>query len=201
MIKVLIAEDQAMFRSAIKRLLEMEGDIVFVGEVARGDEVVEAALRTAPDVVLLDIEMPGLDGLAATQRLTERVPACRSLILTTFGRPGFLQRALAAGASGFVLKDDPPEALAAAIRRCARGEKVIDPELATAAMRLGPSPLTDREREVLLATASGATIEQISEHLHLSEGTVRNKISVAISKLQARNRVDAVRIADANGWL
>ena len=201
LIRVLLAEDQGMFRSAIKRLLEMEGDIEVVAEVSRGDQVLAAATTHAPDVALLDIEMPGQDGLMAARELAARMPACRSLIVTTFGRPGFLQRALASGASGFVLKDAPADALAAAIRRCASGEKVIDPGLAAAAMKLGPSPLSAREREVLLATTSGASIEEIAEALHLSDGTVRNKISRAISKLVARNRAYAVRIAGENGWL
>jgi two-component system response regulator DesR len=201
MIRVLIAEDQAMFRTAIKRLLEMEGDIEVVAEVSRGDQVVDAAVEHKPDVALLDIEMPGIDGLTAAGQLAKRLPECRSLIVTTFGRPGFLQRALQSGAAGFVLKDAPAEALAGAIRRCAAGDKVIDPGLAAAAMKLGASPLSVREREVLLATTSGASVEQIAEALHLSDGTVRNKISSAISKLGARNRADAVRIADDNGWL
>ena len=191
MINVLIAEDQAMFRSAIKRLLEMEGDIAFVGEVARGDQVLEAALRTSPDVVLLDIEMPGLDGLAAAQQLTQRLPTCRSLIVTTFGRPGFLQRALASGASGFVLKDDPPEALAAAIRRCARGEKIIDPELAAAAMRLGPSPLTDREREVLRGLAIGRTNKEIARSLGIALTTVKSHVRSILDKLGVDSRTQA----------
>lgn len=190
-----------MFRTAIRRLLETEGDIRVVAEVARGDAVVEAAREHQPDVALLDIEMPGVDGLTAAAQLRESVPSCRSLIVTTFGRPGFLQRALASGASGFVLKDAPADALAAAIRRCAVGDKVIDPGLAAAAMKLGPSPLTAREREVLVATTSGASIEEIAEALHLSAGSVRNRISSGISKLGGRNRADAVRIAAENGWL
>jgi len=201
MIKVLIAEDQAMFRSAIRRLLEMEGDMDVVAEVSRGDQVVAAALSHRPDVALLDIEMPGLDGLTVASQLSIRFPECRSLIVTTFGRPGFLQRALQAGAVGFVLKDSPADALAAAIRRCAAGDKVIDPGLAASAMKLGPSPLSARERQVLVATTSGASVADIAATLHLSEGTVRNKISAAISRLGARNRADAVRIAGDNGWL
>ncbi|HET9848226.1 MAG TPA: response regulator transcription factor [Candidatus Dormibacteraeota bacterium] len=201
MIRVLLAEDQQMFRTAIRRLLETEGDIAVVAEVARGDEVIEAALTSRPDVALLDIEMPGLDGLNAAAQLQASLPTCRSLIVTTFGRPGFLQRALASGASGFVLKDAPADALASAIRRCAAGDKVIDSGLAAAAMKLGPSPLTGREREVLVATTGGASIEEIAQALHLSEGSVRNRISSAISKLDARNRADAVRIAGENGWL
>jgi two-component system response regulator DesR len=201
MIRVLIAEDQAMFRTAIRRLLETESDLEVVAEVGRGDEVLAAAIENRPDVALLDIEMPGGDGLTIADVLHRELPSCRALIVTTFGRPGFLQRALASGASGFVLKDAPADALAAAIRRCASGDKVIDPGLAAAAMKIGPSPLTAREREVLAATTSGASIEEIAERLHLSDGTVRNRISGAISKLGARNRADAVRIAAENGWL
>lgn len=201
MIRVLIAEDQQMFRTAIRRLLETEADIEVVAEVAGGDQVVEVAVAQKPDVALLDIEMPGIDGLTAAAQLREAIPSCRSLIVTTFGRPGFLQRALASGASGFVLKDAPVEALAAAIRRCAAGDKVIDSGLAAAAMKLGPSPLTAREREVLVATTSGASIDEIADTLHLSAGSVRNRISSAISKLGGRNRADAVRIAAENGWL
>jgi two-component system, NarL family, response regulator DesR len=150
---------------------------------------------------LLDIEMPGKDGIAVAADLRRELPACRALIVTTYGRPGFLQRAMAAGAAGFVSKDASPEYLSDAIRRCAAGEKVVDPGLAAAAIRLGQSPLSGREREVLAATTSGATVAQIARSLHLSEGSVRNRISDAISKLGARNRADAVRIASEQGWL
>ena len=201
MIRVLLAEDQRMFRSAIRRLLELEGDLEVVAEAATGDEIVGLARATAPDVALLDIELPGMDGLTAAGLLREAAPACRCLIVTTFGRPGFLQRAMEAGAAGFVLKDDPPEALADAIRRCAAGERIIDPGLAAVAMRIGHSPLSARERDVLVATTSGASVVEIAGSLHLSEATVRNYVSSAIAKLRARNRTDAVRIATENGWL
>jgi two-component system, NarL family, response regulator DesR len=200
-IRVLLAENEAMFRTAIRRLLELEGDLEVVAEVGRGDEVVEAARANGAEVALLDIEMPGKDGIAVAADLRRELPACRALIVTTYGRPGFLQRAMAAGAAGFVSKDASPEYLSDAIRRCAAGEKVVDPGLAAAAIRLGQSPLSGREREVLAATTSGATVAQIARSLHLSEGSVRNRISDAISKLGARNRADAVRIASEQGWL
>jgi two-component system response regulator DesR len=200
-IRVLLAENEVMFRTAIRRLLELEGDLEVVAEVGRGDEVVEAARANGAEVALLDIEMPGKDGIAVAADLRRELPACRALIVTTYGRPGFLQRAMAAGAAGFVSKDASPEYLSDAIRRCAAGEKVVDPGLAAAAFRLGQSPLSAREREVLAATTSGATVAQIARSLHLSEGSVRNRISDAISKLGARNRADAVRIASEQGWL
>jgi two-component system, NarL family, response regulator DesR len=200
-IRVLLAENEVMFRTAIRRLLELEGDLEVVAEVGRGDEVVEAARANGAEVALLDIEMPGKDGIAVALDLRLELPACRALIVTTYGRPGFLQRAMAAGAAGFVSKDASPEYLSDAIRRCAAGEKVVDPGLAAAAFRLGQSPLSAREREVLAATTSGATVAQIARSLHLSEGSVRNRISDAISKLGARNRADAVRIASEQGWL
>jgi len=169
--------------------------------VSRGDEILSHAVATSPDVALLDIEMPGTDGLTAAGLLQTHLPSCHSLILTTFGRPGFLDRALASGAYGFVLKDASLEALAGAIRRCAAGEKIIDPGLAATTMKVGHSPLSSREREVLVATITGASVSEIARTLHVTEGTVRNKVSSAISKLDARNRADAVRIASANGWL
>jgi two-component system response regulator DesR len=200
-IRDLLAENEAMFRSALRRLLELEGDLEVVAEVGRGDEVVEAARANGAEVALLDIEMPGKDGIAVAADLRRELPACRALIVTTYGRPGLLQRAMAAGAAGFVSKDASPEYLSDAIRRCAAGEKVVDPGLAAATIRLGQSPLSGREREVLAATTSGATVAQIARSLHLSEGSVRNRISDAISKLGARNRADAVRIASEQGWL
>ena len=201
MIRVLVAEDQAMVRGALKALLALEEDITVVAEVARGDEVVPAAARSAPDVALLDIEMPGLDGIAAAAALRTEVPRCRSLILTTFGKPGFLRRAMESGAAGFLLKDAPPEQLALAIRRTAAGERVVDPGLAAAALSEGMSPLTERERQVLAATDRGADIAEIARTLFLSNGTVRNHLSAAIQKLGARNRSEAARIAEHKGWL
>ena len=200
-IRVLLADDQTMFRTAVRRLLEWEGDIAVVAEAADGGEVLEAALASRPDVAVLDIEMPGLDGLAATEVLHEALPDCGILISTTFGRPGYLDRALANGATGFVLKDSPVDDLADAIRRCAQGLAVIDPGLAAQAHKVGPCPLTPGERRVLAAVASGAGNKEISSTLFLSEGTVANRISSAIDKTGARNRVDAYRIALDHGWL
>jgi len=200
-IRVLVAEDQAMVRGALKSLLSPESDIEVVAEVARGDEVVELAKQTHPDVALLDIEMPGLDGIAAAAPLRREMPACRSLILTTFGKPGFLRRAMDVGVFGFLLKDAPSHELARAIRRTAAGERVVDPGLAASALGEGLSPLSERERQVLAATDRGADVEEIARTLFLSKGTVRNHLSTAIQKLGARNRAEAAKIADSKGWL
>jgi len=200
-IRVLLAEDQAMVRGALSALLALEEDIEIVAEVSRGDEVLPAALGSLPDVALLDIEMPGGDGLAAAATLKERLPSCRVVILTTFGRAGYLRRAMVSGAVGFLLKDAPASELASAVRRVMNGERVVDPGLAAAALSEGESPLTEREREVLLASANGATIEDVAATLYLSEGTVRNYLSTAIKKLGARNRVEAARLAEGKGWL
>jgi two-component system response regulator DesR len=200
-IRVLLAEDQALVRGAIAALLDLEGDIEVVGQVARGDEVLPAALVARPDVALLDIEMPGLDGLAAAAQLRGSLPGTRVLMVTTFGRPGYLRRAMAAGASGFLLKDAPAADLAAAIRRVARGERVVDPALALAALSEGDSPLSEREREVLAASTELGTIAEIASALSLSEGTVRNHLSAAIQKVGARNRAEAARLAQDKGWL
>jgi two-component system response regulator DesR len=201
MIRVLLAEDQAMVRGALSALLGLEEDITVVAEVARGDEVAAAALATDPDVALLDIEMPGLDGLQAAAALREQRPSCRVLILTTFGRSGYLRRAMASGAVGFLLKDAPAAELAVAIRRAMAGERVVDPDLALAALSEGDNPLTRREREVLRASLGGASIAAIAGSLYLSDGTVRNHLSVAIQKLGARNRTEAARLAEEKGWL
>jgi len=201
MIRVLLAEDQAMVRGALAALLTLEGDIEIVAEVGRGDEVVAVAQKTQPDVALLDIEMPGMDGLEAAANLRHELPSCRVLIVTTFGRPGYLKRAISSGVGGFVVKDTPAAELAAAIRRIAAGERVIDPALALAALGEGDNPLTPREREVLAASADGASIGEVARRLILSEGTVRNYLSEAIQKLEARNRVEAARIAEEKGWL
>ncbi|MEZ4596868.1 MAG: response regulator transcription factor [Chloroflexota bacterium] len=199
-LRVLLAEDQSMVRGALAALLTLEDDIEVVAQVARGDEVVAAALAMAPDVALLDIEMPGLDGLAAAAALRTAVPACRVLIVTTFGRPGYLRRALEAGASGFLLKDAPARELAISIRRAAAGHRVVDPSLAIEALS-EEDPLSEREREVLEASMRVATIAGIAERLSLSEGTVRNHLSSAIQKLDATNRAEAARIAADKGWL
>ena len=200
-IKVLIAEDQGLVRGALAALLGLEGDIDVVAEVGRGDEVVARALESRPDVALLDIEMPGLDGLAAAAQLRRALPGCRVLILTTFGRPGYLRRAMEAGASGFLLKDAPSTELASAIRRAAAGGRVVDQALAVEALSEGSNPLTEREREVLAATVDTATIADIAAQLSLSQGTVRNHLSAAIQKVGARNRAEAARIALERGWI
>jgi two-component system response regulator DesR len=200
-IKLLLADDQAMIRTALAALLSLEDDFEVVAEVGRGDEVVDAVLKHRPEVALLDIEMPGLDGLAATAALTKQAPDCRVLILTTFGRTGYLRRAMEAGALGFVVKDAPAERLADAVRRVAAGERVVDPDLAAATLAGGPSPLTGRERDVLVAARDGATVADIAGRLFLSEGTVRNYLSSAISKTGVRNRTEAILEAETRGWL
>jgi two-component system, NarL family, response regulator DesR len=199
-VRVLLAEDQAMVRGALSALLSLEDDIEIVAEASRGDQVLPAALNTLPDVALLDIEMPGGDGLEAAAILHERLPSCLVVILTTFGRSGYLKRAMESGAVGFLLKDAPASELAKAIHRVMKGERVVDPALA-AALSEGDNPLTEREREVLAASEGGATIEDIAARLYLSEGTVRNYLSTAIKKLGARNRVEAARLAERKGWL
>ena len=201
MIRVLLAEDQAMVRGALAALLALEGDIEIVAEVGRGDEVATVALATKPDVALLDIEMPGCDGITAAAALHSKLPSCRVLILTTFGRPGYLRKAMESGVVGFLLKDAPSAQLATAIRRAMAGERVVDPTLAMAALSEGNNPLTERERDVLAASTGGASISEIASSLSLSEGTVRNYLSVAIQKLNAHNRVEAAHIAEQKGWL
>ena len=201
MIRVLLAEDQAMVRGALSALLSREPDIVVVAEVVRGDQVVAAALSTQPDVALLDIEMAGGSGLEAAQALHQVLPTCRSVILTTFGRSGYLRRAMESGAVGFLLKDAPASELAVALRRVIAGERVVDPELALAALSEGSNPLTPRERDVLAASLFGASLAEIAAHLVLSEGTVRNHLSTAMQKLGAQNRMEAARLAEQKGWL
>lgn len=201
MIRVLVAEDQGMVRGALAALLRLQKDLEVVGEAGRGDEVVAAAVATRPDVVLLDIELPGVDGLTAAAALREALPASRVVMLTTFGRIGYLRRAIDAGAVGFLLKDAPATELATAIRRVMAGERVVDPGLALTALSEGESPLTTREREVLAAAIDGATIKDIAARLFLTEGTVRNHLSVAIQKVGGRNRIEAARLAEQKGWL
>jgi two-component system, NarL family, response regulator DesR len=200
-IKVLLADDQHLVRGALAALLTLEGDIEVVAEVGRGDELVQAARKSGAEVALVDVEMPGLDGLAATTALHTAVPSCRVLILTTFGRPGYLRRAMEAGALGFMVKDAPPERLADAIRRVASGERVVDPVLAAESLAGGANPLTGREQDVLAAARGGATVADIASQLYLSEGTVRNYLSSAIAKTGTRNRVEAVIHAEQHGWL
>jgi two-component system response regulator DesR len=200
-IRLLLADDQALVRSALAALLDLEDDFEVVAQVGRGDQVVAAAREHDPDVALLDIEMPGMDGLAAAAALAHEVPSCKVIILTSFGRPGYLRRAMESAALGFVVKDVPAEQLADAVRRVMRGERVVDPALAAATLAGGASPLTSRERDVLVAARDGATVADIAGKLFLSEGTVRNYLSAAIAKTGVRNRVEAVRVADERGWL
>ncbi|MFJ8687318.1 response regulator transcription factor [Micromonospora wenchangensis] len=200
-IRLLLADDQALVRGALAALLSLEPDLDVVAEVGRGDEVVDTARRTGPDVALLDVEMPGLDGIAATAALRAALPGCRVLVVTTFGRPGYLRRAMEAGAGGFVVKDTPARQLADAVRRVHAGLRVVDPALAAETLAAGASPLTERETAVLRAARGGGTVADLAAALHLSEGTVRNHLSAAIGKTGARNRATAVRLAEQNGWL
>jgi two-component system, NarL family, response regulator DesR len=200
-IRVLVAEDQSMVRGALRALLELEEDITVVAEVGRGDEVLAAAREHTPDVALLDIEMPGRDGIEAARELAAELPGVRPVVLTTFGRPGFLRRAMEVGAAGFLVKDAPVAELARAIRAVVAGERVIDRELAAAALAIGATPLSAREADVLREASDGATVADISRRLFLSEGTVRNYLSSAIGKTGARTRVEAARVAADKGWL
>jgi two-component system response regulator DesR len=200
-IRVLVAEDMHMIRGALVALLSLEDDIEVVAELERGDTIVESALRTRPDVAVLDIDLPGLDGLTAAEQLHEQLPECQTLVLTAFGKPGNLLRALKAHVRGFVVKDAPAEMLVDGIRRVSRGERVLDPELVATAMETGSTPLTSREADVLRAAASGISTDQIASRLSLSPATVRNYLSNAINKVGARNRIDAIRIARDAGWL
>ncbi len=201
MIRILLADDQHLVRGALAALLALQPDFEVVAEVADGAAAVAAAVSHAPDIALLDIEMPGLDGIEATARIRSAAPGVRVLILTTFGRPGYLRRAMDAGARGFVVKDAPADRLATAVRDVHLGRIVVDPELAVASLSSGPSPLTEREREVLRAGADGVTVAEVASRLVLSEGTVRNYLSSAIGKTGARNRVEATKIARDQGWL
>ncbi|MEU9860159.1 response regulator transcription factor [Streptomyces sp. NPDC047971] len=201
MIRILLAEDMHLIRGALVALLGLEDDMEVVAEVARGDAVVPAALAHRPTVAVLDLEMPGADGLSAARALTTALPECRIMILTALGRPEALRSALAARVGGFMLKDAPPDQLAAAIRRVAAGEHVIDPKLAAAALTAKESPLTPRETDVLRLASTGAELGDIARELHLSQGTVRNYLGAVVTKLDARNRLDAVRIAREEGWL
>jgi two-component system response regulator DesR len=200
-IRLLIADDQALVRGALAALLGLESDVEVVAEVGRGDEVLAAVVRHRPDVAMLDVEMPGLDGISAAALVRAKVPECRVLMVTTFGRPGYLRRALQAGATGFVVKDTPAPQLADAVRRVASGLRVVDPTLAAESLASGESPLTERETDVLRAAAGGGTVAGIARELFLSEGTVRNHLSSAIGKTGASTRAEAARIAEENGWL
>ena len=200
-IRLLLADDQALVRGALAALLDLESDLTVVAQVGRGDEVLHAARETAADVALLDVEMPGMDGISAAAELRARYPACRSLIVTTFGRPGYVRHALDAGASGFVVKDTPAEQLADAVRRVHRGLRVVDPDLAVESLTVGANPLTERERAVLVVAATGGTVADIARETFLSEGTVRNYLSAAMGKTGGRTRAEAARLAQENGWL
>ena len=199
--RLLLADDQTLIREALAALLSFEPDMEVVAQVGRGDEVVKAAAEHDIDVALLDIEMPGMDGLAAAGQLHRAQPEVKIVILTTFGRPGFLRRAMQSGVSAFIVKDSPPDRLATAVRKALAGERVIDPDLAAAALAEGINPLTPRERDVLAASADGSLISEIAGQLYLSEGTVRNYLSACIGKTGARNRTEALRIAEERGWL
>ena len=201
MIRLLLADDQALVRGAMAALLDMEPDLKVVAEVGRGDEVVAAARATEPDVALLDVEMPGMDGVAAARELHAALPKVRVLMVTTFGRAGYLRQAMAAGAGGFIVKDTPARRLADADRRVHEGLRVVDPGLAAQSLAQADSPLTERETGVLRAARDGGTVADIARELHLSEGTVRNHLSSAIGKTGARTRAEAVRLAVENGWL
>ncbi|RSD23667.1 response regulator transcription factor [Amycolatopsis eburnea] len=201
MIRVLLADDQALVRGALASMLRLEPDIDVVAEVGSGLDVVPAARRTNPDVALLDVQMPGRDGLAVAAELRHAMPSCRVLICTTFSRPGYLARAMSAGAAGFVVKDSRPEQLLNAIRRVHSGLRFIDPALAAESLATGTSPLTGREADVLRATAEGGTVADIARALGLTPGTVRNHLSSAIGKTEARTRAEAARLAETRGWL
>ncbi|MGR6921792.1 response regulator transcription factor [[Actinomadura] parvosata] len=201
MISVLLAEDMHMIRAALTALLRLEPDIEVVAEVTRGDEIVPEALRVRPDVAVVDIDLPVMDGITAAAMLRERLPSCRILVLTAMGQPGQVRRALAAGIEAFLVKDAPGDRLADSIRRTAAGLRVLDAELVSSAMEYGESPLTPRESTVLKEAARGASAEEIAARLHLSPGTVRNYLTGAITKTGARNKIDAIRIAEDAGWL
>lgn len=201
MIRILIAEDMHIIRSALAALLSVEDDMQVVGEVERGDQVLAAVLETRPDVAILDINLPGLDGLTAASQLHQQLPGCRTLVLTGLSQPGNLLRALQVHVRGFIVKDAPAATLTDGVRRVAAGERVIDPALIAAALETGASPLTDREADVLRAAWEGITTEQIASQLYLSPATVRNYLSNAITKVGGRNRIDAIRIARDAGWV
>ncbi len=201
MIRLLVAEDQALLRGALCEILDRDSDIEVVAQCSTGDEVLHQAQRTHPDVAVMDIEMPGMDGLEAARQLASELPEIRVLILTVFGRPGYLRRAMDSGVLGFILKDAPPRELISAIKQTAAGERVIDPTLAVMALERGQSPLTDREREVLALSRTAASSKELARQLHLTEGSVRNVLSIAIQKLHAHGRAEAALIAEENGWL
>lgn len=201
MIRVVLADDQALVRGALKALLELEGDLEVVAEAGTGEELLVAVAEASPEVAVVDIEMPGWDGIAATGKIRAAHPETRVLILTTFGRPGYLRRALEAGASGFMVKDTPAEELARAVRDIAAGGRVVDPKLAAESLFEGENPLTPREQEVLREVERGRRVAGIAKAVHLSPGTVRNYLSSAISKTHADTSAGAARRARELGWL
>jgi two-component system, NarL family, response regulator DesR len=200
-IRVLVAEDMRILRDTLAAVLSMEDDIDVVAQVADGDAIIPAALAQRPDVALVDIHLPGTDGLTAAAALREQCPGCRVVILTVLGQPGNLRRALAAGVAGFLPKETPSAELIDAVRKVTAGEKVIDPRLAVRALEAPGNPLSPRETDVLRRLAGGAGPAEIAAEMFLSYGTVRNYLASAVTKLGARNRVDAVRIAAEAGWL
>ncbi|MDP5228263.1 MULTISPECIES: response regulator transcription factor [Arthrobacter] len=200
-IRLVIADDQALVRGALAALLGLEPDIDVVAEAGDGESAVAAVLEHSADVALLDVQMPGMDGLCAAELLRKQAPSCRVLMVTTFGRPGYVRRALQAGAAGFVVKDTPAKQLADAVRRVRSGLRVVDPSLAAESLVAGESPLTVREVDVLRVAAGGGTVADIAREVFLSEGTVRNHLSSAMAKTGGRTRGDAARIAAENGWL
>ncbi|MBP2472586.1 two-component system response regulator DesR [Crossiella equi] len=201
MIRILIAEDMHLIRGALAALLALEEDFEVVAQLDRGDTVLAAAHAHRPDVAVLDVDLPGLDGLGAAEQLHRELPSCRTLVLTGLSQPGTLLRALHAGVRGFIVKDAPAHSLADGVRRVHRGERVLDPGLVATALETGASPLTAREADVLRAARTGDSTEEIGRALALSPATVRNYLSNAISKVGARNRLDALRIAQDAGWL
>ncbi len=206
MTRIVLADDQAMIRTALATTLGLEADIEVVGQAGTCAEVVDVVAETRPDVLLLDVQMPdgGLrveDGIDVIPRVLEASPSTTVLVVTTFGRPGYLRRALEAGACGFMVKDAPADRLVEGVRRAAAGLRVVDGDLAAASLSLGPSPLSPQETRVLAASSGGASTKEVARRVHLSEGTVRNYVSSAIGKLHARNRAEAIRVAEDNGWL
>ncbi|NUW46177.1 response regulator transcription factor [Nonomuraea rhodomycinica] len=201
MIRLLLADDQALVRGALAAMLALEPDIEVAAQAATAEDALEAALRTRPDVALVDVQMPGMDGLTLTERLRRALPSCRVVICTTFGRPGYFTRAMRAGASGFVVKDSSPEHLVDTVRRVHAGLRVVDPALAAESLTSGTSPLTARERDVLRAARRGGTVAEIARALSLSHGTVRNHLSAAIGKVGAATRTEAALVAEERGWL
>ncbi|WP_232668436.1 response regulator transcription factor [Pseudonocardia sp. TRM90224] len=200
-IRILLAEDMHMVRGALVALLRLEPDIDVVAEVESGDQIEPATREHRPDVAVIDIDLPVLDGLAAAEALRSSMPDVRTLMVTSLGRPGTLRRALAAGVDGFILKDAPPAQLADAIRTVAQGRRVIDSQLALAAWDEGQCPLTDREIDVLRLASIGSDATEIADTLSLTTGTVRNYLTIVVNKLDARNRVDAIRVATDAGWI